>query len=67
MVDGDPRGRRRQYGELARPASMTNGLSSNSVLAEEAMMVSLSPSLGGDGSARWWLATVSRVTAAEQR
>jgi hypothetical protein len=67
MVDRDPRGRRRRYGELARPASMIDGLSSNSVLAEEATMVSLSPSLGGDGSARRWLATASRVTAAEQR
>jgi hypothetical protein len=49
VVNGDPRGRRRQCGELARPASMTDGSSSNSVLEEEATMTRLSPSLDGDG------------------
>jgi hypothetical protein len=37
-------------GELARPASMTDGSSSNWVLEEEATTVSLSPGLDGDGS-----------------
>jgi hypothetical protein len=50
MVDGDPRGRRRGHGELARPASMIDGLSSNSVLEEGEMTASLSPDLDGDGS-----------------
>jgi hypothetical protein len=50
VVDGDPRGRRRQCGELARPASMTDGSSSNSVLEEEATTASLSPGLDDDGS-----------------
>jgi hypothetical protein len=48
VVNGDPHGRRRQRSELARPALMTDGLSSNSVLNEEAMTASLSPSLDGD-------------------
>jgi hypothetical protein len=50
VVDGDPRRRRRRRGELTRPASMTDGSCSNSVLEEEATTVSLSPGLDGDGS-----------------
>jgi hypothetical protein len=50
VVNGDPRVRRRQCSELTRPASMTDGSSSNSVLEEEATTASLSPGLGGDGS-----------------
>jgi hypothetical protein len=48
VVNGDPRGRRRQRGELARPASMAGSSSSNSVLEEEATTMSLFPSLDGD-------------------
>jgi hypothetical protein len=44
------RGRRRRCDELARLTSMANGLSSNLVLEEEAMTVSPSPGLDGDGS-----------------
>jgi hypothetical protein len=43
VVNGDLRGRRRRRGELTRPASMTDGSSSNSVLQEEATTASLSP------------------------
>jgi hypothetical protein len=50
VVNGDPRGRRRQRGELARPASMAGSSSSNSVLEEEATTMSLFPSLDGDES-----------------
>jgi hypothetical protein len=49
VVDDDLRGRRRRCGELARPVSMTDGSSSNSVLEEEATMTHLSPGLDGDG------------------
>jgi hypothetical protein len=50
VVDGDPRRRRRRCGEITHPVSMTDGLRSNSVLEEEAMMASHSPSLVNDGS-----------------
>jgi hypothetical protein len=50
VVDGDPHRRRRQHGELSRPASMTDGSSSNSVQEAEVTTVSLSPNLDGDGS-----------------
>jgi hypothetical protein len=50
VVDGDLHERRRRHSELAHLVSMTDGSSSNSVLEEEAMTVSLSPSLDGDGS-----------------
>jgi hypothetical protein len=50
VVNGDPRGRRRRRGELAHPVSMANGSSSNSVLEEEATMVSIFLSLDSEGS-----------------
>jgi hypothetical protein len=50
VVDGDPRGRSRQRGELARPTSMTDGSSSIWVLEKEATRVSLSLGLDGDKS-----------------
>jgi hypothetical protein len=34
VVEGDPRGRRRWHGELARPASMASSSNSNSMLEE---------------------------------
>jgi hypothetical protein len=50
VVDSDLHRRRRRCGELARPASMTDGSSSNSVLEEDATTARLSPGLDGDGS-----------------
>jgi hypothetical protein len=50
VVDDDPRESRRRRGELARPVSMTDGSSSNSMLEEEVTTVSLFPSLDSDGS-----------------
>jgi hypothetical protein len=48
VVNGEALGRRRLRGELARSAPMTGGSSSNPVLEEEAMTVSLSPGLDGN-------------------
>jgi hypothetical protein len=51
VVDSDPRRRRRRRrGELAHPASMAGGSSSNSVLEQEATTVSLFLGLDGDRS-----------------
>jgi hypothetical protein len=50
VVNDDPCGRRRRHGELARPASMVGGSSSNSVLEEEATTASLFLGLDGDES-----------------
>jgi hypothetical protein len=68
-VNDDPRRRRRQRGELARPASMTGGSSSNSVLEEEATLASLFPVLDGDesGSAVAGHGEQSRRAEAEAR
>jgi hypothetical protein len=60
VVDGDPCRRRRQCGELAHPASLAGGLSSNPVLEKEAMTTNLSLGLDGDEGERRWPATGSR-------
>jgi hypothetical protein len=50
VVNGDLHERRRRHSELARPALMTDGWSSNSVREEHVTTVSLCPGLDSDGS-----------------
>jgi hypothetical protein len=60
VVGSDP-SERRWCGELARPTSMTGGLTSSPVLEEEAMMATLSPGLDGNERRQRWLVMASRA------